>query len=49
MRAEDEGQRERESDRRPVGLVLSYRNNESHVGTTCLVLSLMLLSALPTG
>ena len=33
----------------PVGLVLSYRNNESHVAATCPVLSLLLLSALLTG
>lgn len=34
----------------PVGLVVfSYRNNDSHVATTCPVLSLLLLSALVTG
>lgn len=44
---EERGREER--DWPPVGLVLSYRNNESHVATTCPVLSLLLLSALPTG
>lgn len=34
---------------KPAGLVLSYRNNESHVATTCPVLSLLLLSASQTG
>lgn len=58
MREEDERERWRERRRekergrrdwRPVGLVLSYRNNESHVAATCPLLSLLLLSALPTG
>ena len=54
MREEEErkieGAKERgRRDWRPVGLVLSYRNNESHVAATCPVLSLLLLSALPTG
>lgn len=52
MREEEEGEMEGAKEReewRPVGLVLSYRNNESHVATTCPVLSLLLLSALPTG
>lgn len=46
-----EGEREKRgrSDWRPEGLVLSYRNNESHVATTCPVLSLLLLSALLLG
>lgn len=34
---------------RPLGLVPSYRNNESHVAATCPLLSLLLLSAPLTG
>ncbi len=56
MREEEEREMERlqkrergRRDWRPVGLVLSYRNNESHVATTCPVLSLLLRSALQTG
>ena len=47
-----ERRREKERGRRdwrPVGLVLSYRNNESHVAATCPLLSLLLRSALLTG
>lgn len=49
----DEEERERVKERLATSgtscYLLFYRNNESHVATTCPVLSLLLLSALPKG